>query len=60
MGKKCELFLYCPLRIFYEGQGKDEWLKKYCRGKFRDCGRYKLEAVEGRKAAKKPEWEKGR
>jgi len=54
VGKKCELFLCCPLRIFYEGLGNDEWVKKYCRGKFRECARYKLEIMGGRKAVKKP------
>ena len=47
-GNECTLYACCPLRIFYEtSSGGGDWIKKYCRGSFRKCGRYKLEALAG-------------
>ncbi len=43
--RRCKLFDYCPLKIVYEMRGEKDLIKKYCNGKFRDCGRYKLEAL---------------
>jgi hypothetical protein len=43
--KRCRLFDHCPLRTVYEMRGEHDVVKKYCRGDFRKCGRYKLEAL---------------
>jgi hypothetical protein len=49
MPKKCPLFMACPLRTFYEAVMKDNiWMDRYCKGKYEQCARYKLEVMEGR------------
>ncbi len=55
MARKCDLYDCCTLRMFYETTGRSpEILKKYCKGTFKKCARYKLEVMEGRGARPKP------
>ncbi len=43
--KRCDFFDHCALRTVYEIRGEENLVKKYCRGDFRKCGKYRLESL---------------
>jgi hypothetical protein len=48
MQRKCPLFECCQLRIFYAALKQDKtWERRYCRSKFTQCTKYKLESTVG-------------
>jgi hypothetical protein len=42
--KTCKWYNVCPMKRFYEeGKLDEKWIKRYCKGDYKSCVRYRLE-----------------